>query len=333
MTKGSLDLQMPPPSAGGNRGTGTGIVAGQRLNLINMISFHPSDDVAGDVRRVEMVAPFLRPYGCGPVAPSDWVVLRTYQRILEVRDEIRMDDTGLTIGDRTFKRCYQRAMRKLQDRAGNRAIESIGLPDRARHIEAAFLGMRDKLWHRYLFPFGTFFFDASQANQGRSERLWKEQMHKAAKDHANVINPYSVAAADVLYLCNTGGYLERFVYLLGIILWAKRNGFNLLHHRRPTRSEDSVSKMDLFYTLEKHLHVFGSIWLHVHVMQTNKHDVGGNWNDMLQMLEHLNVDLMGEFGVDKNLCHSRVKDMTVEKINGSLNTLQNFFPKANRVSC
>lgn len=57
----------------------------------------------------EMMTPLVRPYGCGPVAPADWLVLRTYQRIVEMRDEMRMDEDGLCIGDRTFKRRYQQA--------------------------------------------------------------------------------------------------------------------------------------------------------------------------------------------------------------------------------
>jgi hypothetical protein len=42
-------------------------------------------------KNVELCNPMVRPYGCGPVAPADWVVLRTYQKIVELRDEIRFD--------------------------------------------------------------------------------------------------------------------------------------------------------------------------------------------------------------------------------------------------
>ena len=58
-----------------------------------------------------------------------------------------------------------------------------------------------------------------------------------------MINPYAVACADILYLCNTGGYLERFVYIVGIIMWAKRNGVNLLQqHSR----KNSLKQMSAF---------------------------------------------------------------------------------------
>ena len=41
---------------------------------------------------VEMLVPLIRPYGCGPVAPSNDLVLRTYDRILEVRNEMRFTE-------------------------------------------------------------------------------------------------------------------------------------------------------------------------------------------------------------------------------------------------
>lgn len=178
------------------------------------------------------------------------MVLRTYQRIVEVRDEIRMDDSGLAIGDRTFKRCYQLAQSEARRLRG-----SPNLTERASTIEPAFRYISDKLWHRYLFPFGTFMY-RMPANPGKMESNWKKYMLDTPRDCNLLMNPYSVTAADILYLCNTGGYMDRFIYMIGIIMWAKRNGLNLLHHVRPKHNDPSAchkqNKLDHFYTLEKH---------------------------------------------------------------------------------
>ena len=65
-------------------------------------------------KNVELCNPMVCPYGCGPVAPADWVVLRTYQKIVELRDEMRFDTMGITQGDQTFKRRYQQALRDIR---------------------------------------------------------------------------------------------------------------------------------------------------------------------------------------------------------------------------
>ena len=308
------------------RATGVSLVAGQRINVRQLLGgFVPAqNDVAADVARIEMVAPMVRPYGCGPVAPHDWVVLRTYNRITEMREGVRMDDNGVVLCDRDVKRFYQTAKAAIDP--------SMTIKHRMTAIELAFRPMLDKNWHRYLFPFGTFCYVAPSSGAGKTETDYRDTLRQGL-DPRQYINPYSVALADVLYLCNTSGYLERFVYVIGVLLWAKRNGFNLLHHRRYRgRDVRRMSRLDTFLTLEKHLHVFGSIWLHVHVMQSNKQQVGGNWSEMMLSLETLGRELMAEFNVDRELVEARVKDMTLRTMPGSLQPLTNFFRSANRVA-
>lgn len=58
-------------------------MAGKQLPIKELLNgFWPTDNVSEDIKQVENVAPFVRPYGCGPVAPSEWLVLRTYMNIL-----------------------------------------------------------------------------------------------------------------------------------------------------------------------------------------------------------------------------------------------------------
>lgn len=234
------------------RESGTSYVAGKEIDIGGLLAhFHVNEaDPVDMADKIEMVTPLMRPFGCGPVAPSRWLVLRTYQRIIEVRDETRMDDNGLAIGDRTFKRCYQRAQRELVDE--KMLHESV--LDRAGTVEPSFRYITDKLWHRYLFPFGTFIYQVP-TNGGKFETNWRKYMLSAQRDNHLVMNPYSVTAADVLYLCNTGGYLDRYLYLIGIILWAKRHGVNLLMHVRPKHSRPGAchkaSRLDRFYTLPR----------------------------------------------------------------------------------
>lgn len=326
-----LNLELPGRSGVGEdrdaeanwaRMRGISYVAGKELAIKQLLGgFWPTDNVADDIRRIEMITPFIRPHGCGPVAPQDWLVLRTYAKILEMRDETRMDDAGLAIGDRTFKRCYQTAMEDMASTPGAASNAS----KKAEIIQAAFRPIMDKMWHRYLFPFGTYSIKANTTGNSKYETDFKKNMSVNSKA---MMNKYSVTAADILYLCNTGGYMERFIYIIGVIMWAKRHGFNLLHHRHST---NSINKLDEYYTLEKHLHVFGSILLHQWVMESNKLDVGGNWGDILVALQGLLSEAISDFGLDKNTFESRVKDLTIKSVNGSFSDITSHFNKAVRI--
>lgn len=304
-------------------------------------------------RNTEMLTPLIRPYGCGPVAPADWLVLRTYQRIVEMRDEMRMDEQGLCIGDRTFKRRYQQAeadirrfeqhkaeVQKNAEEAGERGLDMSTFGDEnhapnprlrspANAVRWAFKYLTDKHWHRYLFPFGCFFYDRVGATDP-SWKGWVDSLVPCKANPALRINPYSVTAADILYLCNTTGYLERFTFIIGVILWAKQRGCNLLIHTAAKTSADYRT----FVTLEKHLHLFGSIYLHRRVLESNKIDVGGNWTETLEMLNRLENECYTEFGLSEVRVALRrdLDNMTVERVKSNVSTLQSVFPKCARIA-
>lgn len=196
-------------------------------------------------------------------------------------------------------------------------------------VKWAFKYLTNKHWHRYLLPFGCFFYDRVTACDG-VWKMWVDSLLPCKANPALRINPYSVTAADVLYLCNTTGYLERFMFVIGVIVWAKRRGCNLLIHTR--QGDRTTADYCLFMTLEKHLHLFGSIYLHRRVLESNKIDVGGNWTETLEMLNRLENECCTEFGLDRVTLRRDLENMTVERVKSNLSLLQSVFPKCARVS-
>ena len=317
-------------------------------------------------KNVELCNPMVRPYGCGPVAPAEWIVLRTYQKIIELRDEIRFDTLGIAQGDQTFKRRYQQAMRdirrsqqytsgkKVTPAKGERARKGSSLAEgemqafwfkndyirtETEAVEHAFRDLKNKYWHRYMFPFACFFFE----KQSMGPLIpWVEAGHMLTGNTTSgsgagglCINPYSVTATDVLYLCNTAGYLERFVYIIGILLWAKRRGCNLLKHEKSRYMDRKSAPRDQaaidYFTMEKHFQVFGSIYMHRRVLELNKVDVGGNWNEMLEILDQLESEMMSEWGLDKNALRKDFEHMIIKSTRHTLTSLKTVFPAVSKV--
>ena len=318
---------------------------------------------------VEMLVPLIRPYGCGPVAPSDDMVLRTYDRILEVRNEMRFTELGLAIGDRTFKRCYQQAcrdkarylnasdaMQKDADKAGYKGVRFVF--DNTKHtsdgvtypgirragtgevpdgvlrkpeyaVQKAFEYLSDKNWHRYMFPFACFFYEKAPKTG-----MWKDWTAGlvCGRNEDYSVNPYSVTAADVLYLCNTIGYLERYIYIIGIILWAKSYGCNLLRFASRPGCNTKDTHFRRFVTLERHFYMFGSIHMHRRVLEANRQDVGGNWDEVMERLELLETTCCQNFSVPKNTLSSDFDNTIIRKTRTNLTMLAQVFPKCGKIS-
>ena len=318
---------------------------------------------------VEMLVPLIRPSGCGPLAPSDEIVMRTYDRILEVRNEMRFTELGLAIGDRTFKRCYQQArrdeerynhasdaLRKEADKAGYKGVKFVF--DNTKHTEGgqvfpgirraaageipdgvlrkpeyavqkAFEYLTDKNWHRYMLPVGCFFWEG--APKTNSWKDWSAGL-VCGRNEEYKINPYSVAAADVLYLCNTIGYLERYMYVIWIILWAKSYGCNLLRFSwRPgcTMNEPHFRR---FVTMERHFHLFGSIHMHRRVLEIHQDQQAGNWEEVMVRLDALETMCCHAFSVPKNTLASDFDNTIIRKTRTNLTMLTQVFPKCGKIN-
>ena len=309
-------------------GEGASYVGGHAINLNTLLEgFEPDVDLAASVKEIEFIPPMIQPYGCGPVAPADWVVLHTYNRIIEMRHGTRMDDQGLVLSDELFNYCYQEAFREL-----NR--KQVSSPqERSEIIEGHFRILTPQLWHRHLFPFGTY----AYANTSSMDTSIRQTLHMGRDASKHMINPYSVSHADILYLCNTSGYLDRYMRIIAILLWAKREDTNLLIYRRfrsdkPTEMRSRSETIDGFFTLERHLHVFGSIWLHIEVMRSNKQQVGGNWSEKLKELESWFHEMTTDFNVNRDVLERHIRHLTLRSMTGSLSGIQNFFRSTSHVS-
>lgn len=320
-------------------------VKGVQMDIASM----DPHDIAATIELFELL---VRPYGCGPMAPSNWVVFRTYQKIVEMRDELRMDEEGFMHGDRTFKRCYQSCLRtmarfNLLSPEEQKTVTAAGWkghrfttddplflgPVRAPsfNVEHTFRFLMDKFWHRYLLPFGCYAYEKSTQTVGAGWERWKASL--ISSKTGILMNPYSVTAADILYLCNTSGYLDRLVYIVGIILWAKKEGgVNLLRHVSPQPRDTSSEAFDRFMTMEKHLHLFGSIYMHRKVLEMNNQLVTHNWKDTIALLSGFLTESYSRFGLSRDSLNRDIDNMIVD--NPKANTLTNiqaFFPNAARI--
>lgn len=317
------------------------------------------------VRNIEMVRPLLPPVGCGPVAEANWLRLGTADAIVAMRDELQMSKSGWICGDRTWRRCKLRAEREIEkfealseakqqecrnakfkgiqdpkgrppfiiqvgeketDEIDRQPLSIIRSPKYA--ILKAFLPILDKCWHRFMFPMGCYILDRGVNNENSGEvwKDWAADMLQHQTGGTSYVNPYSVAAADILYLCNVRGYLDRLLYSLIVIEWAKERGVNLLIHRRARTNEDGsynnwadledgISPAEQFISIEKHLHVFGCIKNHLEVLQNNYTNVGGFWDEKLKQLKKLYHSLQSQFHISQGYLDTDLDKFLVKEVN------------------
>lgn len=295
----------------------------------------PTTPLRHIVRHIEQMKLLLPPVGCGPIAETNWIKLGTSDLIIAMRDELQMNKNGVTIGDRTWRRCKMRAETEIQryeslneearircDKAGIKGIEDpgksptyilqVGDEEKERKtktfircpkyaIMKAFAPILDKCWHRYMFPFGCYFLDRGSNTESTSE-VWRDWASDLIQNNNLAMNPYSVTSSDILYLCNVRGYLDRMLYILVVLEWAKERGVNLLIHRRMRNSdessffsEDEISPAEQYISAEKHIFVFGSIQNHLETITNNYNFVGGYWDEKIRQLRKLYDSLQVKF--------------------------------------
>lgn len=316
------------------------------------------------IRNIELIRPLLPPVGCGPIAETQWMKLGTSDAIIAMRDELQMSKSGWTAGDRTWRRCKMRAERDIerfealseskQQECKNAKFKGIPVPTTpSAHayvlqvgdteldrqplymvrspkyaILKAFQPILDKCWHRFMFPMGCYILDRGSSSETTGE-VWKEwvaDMQPQQVGGVAFINPFSVTAADILYLCNVRGYLDRLLYSLIVIEWAQERGVNLLIHRRMRTTEDGngnnwadledgITPAEQYVSIEKHLHVFGCIRNHLEVLQNNYNFVGGYWDEKIKQLKKLYHSLQAQFHISPGSLDADLDKFLVREVN------------------
>jgi hypothetical protein len=195
-------------------------------------------------------------------------------------------------------------------------------------VQKNFEYLNDKFWHRYMLPFGCYFYNKPpETHQG-----WKDWCAglRTPPGKDVCISPYSVTFADVLYLANTTGWVDRFIFTLGVILWAKCYGCNLLRYYR-THLCTTDHTFRAFVSLERHLHLFGSIHLLRSVLRENTHAVGGNWTETLSILNQMETECCQNFFVMKNSLATHLDSFLIKESAGNLSLMVSVFPKCGRI--
>lgn len=297
----------------------------------------PSNESGVDSNKIENVPHLVRPFSfwtnlekCDKL--KNWLSVHTFNKIIAMRDGTRMDETGFTLGDRDFQRMYHQAR--------DRCEVASTRDQRVDIIKRAFREASGRMWHRWMFPFGSFviLFDGSG---GHLEQEYKQTLRCCSSNPNRYTNPYGVAYADVWYLLNCGpdvAYLERYLTMVRIIVWAKKNGVNLLEFRRYRDGKEcTVSKLDELLTLERIQHVLGSTLLHIQVIKASKEN--NVWGCHANRLTAVRAQFAQEFGLEIEGQCGHIRDT---ELNGQtlmcadkpvpLDGLTRFFRRATRAS-
>ena len=333
--------------------------------------FKPSEMTPLEIAKaIEMPVP-LYPPACSTTAPQGWITTENARKILMMRDETRMNERGLALGDSTILRLYQRARADINrychaspelqaeaDKCGPAGVNFVftgklktvktdkgplEVPDirasqhnekpdgvlrnKIHAIRKAFAPINEMHWHRYLLPFGCYFWTGVPENH-RGWKDWKRGLCPLPGREDMLISPFSVTANDVLYLVNSGGYLDRFMAVINIIRWSMHQGVNLLVCY-PTRGCGTDADFRRFVTLERYMHFIGSLRLHHCIIQEVYSDrtlglptLWSRWTDELR-------NNMGKIVAEflRLAPHLFVLDyFTVRSLTGSLSLLSQVFP-------
>ena len=84
-------------------------------------------------------------------------------------------------------------------------------------------------------------------------------------------------------------------------------------------------------SLERHLHLFGSLHMLRRVLQENANAVGGNWTETLNILNHMETECCQNFFVGKNSLNSELDHFLIKSRPSNLSTLNQVFPKCSQI--
>ena len=256
--------------------------------------------------KVEAVKRIMRPYGCSPIGPLSWMALRTYDLIIETREQMIPNRNNMNVGDQFMKRLQlelhtcvknQPATMKLKEVVHKGAnisnlVEGKNNKNTRKMFRIFARSLFDNLirpwsksnWHLWLCPIGPYIVD------------------ECARD--SVLNlPYAVCWADIVYLFHCSNYHERFCGVYSTIVQFMRAGVNIL-----------IDMDDYWLTYMRYVHVFSSLYIHIQVLEKYSSRIGGNWGDIIRSLRDLQKILHTEWEMDPVEIGMLAEQFSVENI-------------------
>lgn len=155
--------------------------------------------------------------------------------------------------------------------------------------------VNNHFWHRYMLPFGCYFYtEVSTDATQHGWRDWKAGLHSVSGGRL-YISPFSVTYADLLNMAVSAPYMLRFKEFITSLLYIlQREGdggsCNILryHRRRGYNTDISFRR---FVTMERYLHLLGSVYLMNRAcMENNDENMGvGTENELNSLQSHWNT--------------------------------------------
>jgi hypothetical protein len=184
--------------------------------------------------------------------------------------------------------------------------------------------VNDICWHRHMLPFGFYFYE----NVPCTNRGWQDWNAGliSPPDHPHLrINPYSVTHLDMLYLLVTQNYYDRYIHFVSMLLWCQNRGCNVLRFYTHGRCRDQEFAMHM--TLERHLHLFGSLVMFLEVLRdTNIDNKFPLADKLIKQLDNLLKRCTVDFGAKYEKITTYLPKWIVKKV-GTTNLLQQVFPE------
>ena len=226
----------------------------------------------------------IRPTGCAPIGPVNWMALRTYDRIIETREEQRPSYSLETIGCRTIARCWQRGCAIAKEYERNDQSDALygsnWRKERLKRLTHVISHIRSGHWHMWMFPIGPIVF--TECND-KSTNIPISEFSR----------PYWVCWADVVYLFHCRHYISRFMNVYHMIIWFMEHDANLLY----VPNDEQMTAL-------RYTYAFASLHLHIQIIAKQNRDIGGMWSETLDHLRNL-----------QKVLHRRFADATGEIMN------------------
>lgn len=129
----------------------------------------------------------------------------------------------------------------------------------------------------------------------------------------------------MLYLLVTQNYYDRYIRFVNLLIWCQNRGCNLLKYYNHNRCRDP--DLAQLVTLERHLHLFGSLVTFIEVLrETNTDNKFPLADKIIKELDNLLRRCVVDFGCDYTRIVTYLPKWIVKKVN-HVNMLSKVFPE------